>query len=151
MRYLCYLLLLVSLCLAAEVKLGKPLALKESTTVASLMAKPDAWVGKTVQVKGKVSEVCQMMGCWMNLVDAESGKFIRIKVNDGEIVFPKDAAGRMAIAEGTLAKIEMSREQAIGQAKHEAEEAGRKFDPKSVKGPVTSYQIQGTGAVLLAE
>lgn len=151
MRYLCSLLLLVSVCLAAEVKLGKPLTLKEPTTVASLMAKPDAWVGKTVQVKGKVSEVCQMMGCWMNLVDADSGKSIRIKVNDGEIVFPKDAAGRMAIAEGTLAKIEMSREQAVAQAKHEAEEAGRKFDPKSVKGPATSYQIQGTGAVLLAE
>jgi hypothetical protein len=55
----------------------------------------------------------------------------------------------MAVAEGTLAKIEMTKEQALAQAKHEAEENHKKFDPASVKGPVTIYQIQGTGAVIL--
>jgi hypothetical protein len=151
MRLLLSLVLLASLCLAADVRLGKPFALKEPVSVAAVMEKPDAWVGKTVQVKGKVAEVCQMMGCWMNLSDTATGKSIRIKVNDGDIVFPKDAPGRMAIAEGTLAKMELTREQAVAQAKHEAEETGRKFDPKSVKGPFTTYQIQGTGAVILSE
>lgn len=151
MRTIIVFLSLASLCLAADLKLGKPLTLKEPVSVAALMEKPDAWVGKTVQVKGKVSEVCQMMGCWMNLVDTASGQSVRIKVNDGEIVFPKDAPGRIAIAEGTLAKQELTREQAVAQARHEAEESGRKFDPKSVKGPLTSYQIQGSGAVILAQ
>ncbi len=151
MRIVFISIVLTVVCLAAEVKLGKPLTLKEPVSVAAVMEKPDAWVGKTVQVKGKVTEVCQMMGCWMNLVDAASGKSIRIKVNDGELVFPKDSPGRMAIAEGKLSKQELTREQAIAQAKHEAEEGGRKFDPKTVKGPVVTYQIQGTGAVILAE
>jgi hypothetical protein len=151
MRPLLSLILMASVCLAAELKLGKPLTLKDAVSVAAVMEKPDALVGKTVQVKGKVAEVCQMMGCWMNLTDASTGKAIRIKVNDGDIVFPKDAPGKMAIAEGTLAKIEMTREEAVAQAKHEAEESGRKFDPKSVKGPFTTYQIQGTGAVILSE
>ena len=31
----------------------------------------------------------------------------------------------------------------------EREEKGRKFDPASVKGAITIYQIQGTGAVIL--
>jgi NMD protein affecting ribosome stability and mRNA decay len=105
--------------------------------------------GKTVQVKGKVTEVCQMMGCWMNLVDPSSGQSIRVKVNDGEIVFPKDAPGRMAIAEGKLKKIVLTREQATAMAQHEAEEQGRKFDPAAIKTGKTFYQIQGTGAVLL--
>ncbi len=135
-------------CLGAEVQLGKPLALQKTTSVAEVNAKAADLVGKTVQVKGKVSEVCQMMGCWMQLVDND-GAGIRIKVNDGDIVFPKYSIGKTAIAEGKVGKIQLTKEQAVGRAKHEAEEMGRKFAPASVKGPVTIYQIQGTGAVLL--
>jgi hypothetical protein len=101
-------------------------------------------------VKGKISEVCQMMGCWMDLTN-DAGQKIRIKVEDGEIEFPKDSSGKTAIAEGRLDKIELTREQAAARAEEEAKDSGRKFDPASVKGPVTIYQIQGTGAVLLTK
>lgn len=133
---------------AAELKLGKPLTLKEPVTVDQVYASPDKYVGKTVQVKGKITEVCQMMGCWMQLVDPATGKAIRIKVNDGEIEFPKDGAGRTAVAEGVLVKMELSKERAIAEAKHEADEMGRKFDPASIKGPIVRYQIRGSGAVV---
>jgi hypothetical protein len=43
----------------------------------------------------------------------------------------------------------LSKEEAIAKAKEEAEEKGVKFDPASVKGPMTVYQIQGSGAVIL--
>ena len=138
-----------SLLAAAELKLGKPLTGKDPVSVEKIYAEPGKFLGKTVAVKGKITEVCQMMGCWMNLVDESSGKLIRIKVNDGEIEFPKQSAGKIAIAEGTLMKIELSKERAIAEAKHEADEMGRKFDPASVKGPVTRYQIKGIGAVVL--
>jgi hypothetical protein len=72
-----------------------------------------------------------------------------VKVQDGDIVFPKSAVGRTAIAEGTLNRLQLSKEQAIARAKHEAEERGTKFDPASVKSGATIYQIQGTGAVIL--
>lgn len=133
---------------AAELKLGKPLTLKETTPIASLVAEPGKYVGKTVQTRGKVTEVCQKMGCWMSLAD-ESGKHVRIKVNDGEIVFPKSAAGKTAIAEGRFAKLELTREQAVARKKHEAEENGKLFDAASVTGPAVIYQLQGTGAVIL--
>ncbi len=138
-----------SLLAAAELKLGKPLTGKDPVSVEKIYAEPGKFLGKTVAVKGKITEVCQMMGCWMNLVDESSGKLIRIKVNDGEIEFPKQSAGKIAIAEGTLMKIELSKERAIADARHEADEMGRKFDPASVKGPVTRYQIKGIGAVVL--
>lgn len=138
-----------SLLTAAELKLGKPLTGKDPVSVEKIYAEPGKFLGKTVAVKGKITEVCQMMGCWMNLVDESSGKMIRIKVNDGEIEFPKQSAGKIAIAEGTLMKIELSKERAIAEAKHEADEMGRKFDTASVKGPVTRYQIKGIGAVVL--
>ena len=128
-------------------KLGKPLTLDKPMTVADVMANPSSLAGKMVQVKGKISEVCQMAGCWMNLVDGEN--ILRIKVNDGDIVFPKESVGKMAIAEGKLEKMELTRDQMIARAKHEADEQGRKFDPKSVKAGKTIYQIQGVGAVVL--
>lgn len=133
---------------AAELKLGKPLTLKEPVTIEQVYSSPDKFVGKTVQVKGKITEVCQMMGCWMQLVDPASGKAIRIKVNDGEIEFPKDGAGRIAVAEGTLTKLELSKERAIAEAKHEAEEMGKKFDPTTITGPIVRFQIRGSGAVV---
>lgn len=139
----------LNLCLAAELKLGKPLELKETTPIAAIQANPDRYVGKIVQVKGKVVDLCQKMGCWMNLADPNGGQPLRIKVNDGEIVFPKTAAGKIAIAEGKFVKLVLSKEQAIAQAKHEAEENGRKFDPATITSPKTIYQINGSGAVIL--
>jgi hypothetical protein len=147
MKAIISVLLLSLLGFAAERKLGQPLVLKAQTPIKALLESPDQYVGKVVQVKGKVTEVCEMMGCWTNLVD-DDGKMIKVKVNDGEIVFPKTAVGRTAIAEGTLKKFELSKEQATARAKHEAEEQGRKFNPESVKAGTTIYQIQGTGAVL---
>jgi hypothetical protein len=134
---------------AAEQKLGSPLTLKQPVPVSDVIANPDAYTGKTVQVKGKVTEVCQMMGCWMMIADPATNKALRIQVKDGEIVFPKDSVGKTVIAEGKLVKITMTKEQAAEQARHEAEEQGRKFDPESVPGPRVTYQIQGTGAILL--
>src|ERR1019366_9845127 len=110
-------ILLTGALFAAEVKLGKPLELKEPVSIAELTAKPDTYLDKIVQVKGKVTEVCQMMGCWMALADPATNKSIRIKVEDGEIVFPKDAPGKTAIAEGKLVKLSLTKEQAIAQAK----------------------------------
>ena len=132
---------------AAEIKLGKPLAAKQPLALATLLTHADDYVGKDVQVEGKVTAVCQMMGCWMELTN-DAGQKVRIKVEDGDIVFPKDSAGKTAVAEGKFTKHELTREQAVAQAKEDAEENGRKFDPAKIKGPVTYYQIDGTGAII---
>jgi len=141
-------LLAAALVLAGGLKLGAPLTLKEQVAIADLAAKPAEYVGKTVQVKGKVTEVCEKMGCWMMLVDPATQAKVRIKVKDGEIVFPKESIGKMAVAEGKFVKIEMTKEQAIAQAKHEAEENNKPFDPSSITGPKTVYQIAGSGALI---
>jgi hypothetical protein len=149
MKFFLAVLSAVSLLSAADLKLGKPLAAENPVALATLLAHSESYVGKTVQVKGKIAAVCQEMGCWLDLVD-DAGQKIRIKVNDGEIEFPKDAAGKSAIAEGTFDKIVLTREEAIAQARESARESGRKFDPASIKSGATYYQIQGTGAVILS-
>jgi hypothetical protein len=137
-----------AVCFAGEVKLGKPLTLDRAMPVSQVLAQAPELAGKTVQVKGKVTEVCQMMGCWMALVEPGTQSMLRIKVNDGDIVFPKDSVGKMAVAEGELMKFTLTKEQAIAAARHEAEEQGRKFKASSVKGPKVVFQIAGSGAVL---
>ena len=147
MKHLWTVALFVSVAFAADQKLGQPLTVKDSMTLATLMEQPAPYVGKTVQVTGKITEVCEMAGCWMNLTD-NSVHLLRIKVEDGVIVFPKDSIGKTAIAEGTLEKHEMSREQLIEEARHEAEESHKKFNPAKIKSGKTVYQIAGSGAVI---
>jgi hypothetical protein len=134
---------------AADAKYGKPLTLKEPMTLAALMAKPDQFAGKTVQVKGKITSVCQAMGCWIEMVN-EDGQHIKLDGHNANLEFPKDCVGKTAIAEGKLVKTEMTREEAIAEAKHHAEDAGRKFDESKVKAGA-SYSIEGTGAVILSK
>ncbi len=135
--------------MAAEVKLGKPLTVKQPTPIDKVLASPDQYTGKLVQVKGTVRDVCRAAGCWTELVDSATGKAIRIKVKDGEIVFPESAVGKTIVAEGKLVKVEQTKEQVIAQEEHEAEMNKRKFDPASITAGRSYYQIQGTGAVIL--
>ncbi len=146
MRTLILLTLSMAALCGAE-KFGKGLTLKESTPIGTILGAPDQYVGKMVQVKGTITEVCQMMGCWLQIQDGEKG--LRVKVKDGEIMFPKNGAGKKAVAEGLLKKIELNQQQAVAWAKHEAEERGQKFDASKIKSGMTMYQIQGTGAVVL--
>ncbi len=135
-------------CSAAEVKLGRAFEPKDALSIGQVLESPAQYVGKTIQVKGKVTEVCQAMGCWMSLTD-DAGHLLRIQVShEGTIVFPKSSVGKMAAAEGTFGKEELTQAEAIAAAKHEAEEGGRKFDASSVKAGKTVYEIAGTGAVI---
>jgi hypothetical protein len=148
MRKLAVALLAATAFLPAATKLGRALILAQPQPVREILATPDAFVGKAVQVKGKVTEVCQMAGCWMALADLETAKILRVKVNDGDIVFPKEAVGKVAIAEGMLTRLTLTKDQAIAMARHEAEEQGRKFNPASVKSGAVIYQLKGAGAVI---
>mgnify|MGYP001824897072 CR=1 FL=1 len=117
----------------------------ELTPIAEIVAAPQRFEGREVRVRGEVSGVCQMMGCWMEL-EAEGAR-VRIKVEDGVIVFPEDALGSRAVARGTVQLLEMSRDEYAGWLRHQAEEQGRTFDEGSVGDPpYRVVQIAGLGA-----
>jgi hypothetical protein len=91
-----------------------------------------------------------MKGCWMELSEDPAGKEparLRVKVDDDVIVFPVTAEGKLAVAEGVVEAIPMTREQYTGWLAHLAEERGQKLDPATVgEGPFRILQIRGTGA-----
>ena len=140
-------LVLIVSAFAADLKIGAPLTKQPVVSIADLAAKPDAYVGKSFQVKGKITEVCQVMGCWVMLTDGK-GSMMRVQMEEGKVAFPKDAAGRTAVAEGKLAKYDLTKEEAVAMAKHAAEDAGRPFNADAVKAPFVYYQIEGVGAVI---
>ncbi len=127
---------------------GTPPTSAEALPVGEMIKVADENIGNQVCVWGTVSEVCPMRGCWIDLEDA-SGESMRIKVTDGQIVFPLSAKGYSAIVEGELTKIELSAEEAVAWREHWAYEKGETFDPKKDYGPLTFYQLNGTGAVIV--
>lgn len=129
-----------------ESKLGSEITLNEKTKISDILTNPDSYLDKTVLVEGEVLDVCPMMGCWIELKsDANDGK-IKVKVKDGEIVFPMEAIGSTAIVEGKVYKIELTQEEAVEHFQHVAEEKAEEFNPLTITGPMTIYQIKGLGA-----
>jgi hypothetical protein len=127
---------------------GKTLTLKDTTRISQILADPDKFVGKQVLVKGRIVDVCKKRGCWMELAGDKEFQTFRIKVNDGEIVFPLEAKGKLALVEGTVEKFTLTKEQTIERLKHHAEEQGEKFDSAIVKEGMNYFQIKGSGAVI---
>lgn len=126
---------------------GKGVTVAEATPIAKILADPDTYVGKTVRIEGKVLDVCPMAGCWMELAGEDGKEKLKVKVDDGVIVFPMTAKGKLAVAEGTLEAIPMTREKYVDWLKHLAEEKGETFDAATVgDGPFRVLQLKGTGA-----
>lgn len=130
---------------AAVEKFGQAVGDAKPTPIAEIAKNPAGFDGKEVTIEGKVDGVCTMAGCWLELKEGDAR--LRVKVNDGEIVFPQDSIGKHAKARGWVALIEMNREQYVGWRRHEAEELGKPFDEKSIgEGPYKIVQITGLGA-----
>ena len=132
---------------------GDGLAIAQPTPIEAIVADPEAWAGKRVRVEGKVAAVCPMRGCWMELAASAAGPVVRIKVDDGVIVFPAEAVGRAAGAEGVVRVVEMSRESYLGWLAHLAEERGESFDDEAADvgdGPFRLIQIDAAGAEIAA-
>lgn len=146
-------MVLVSLLLASAASagdgdqiFGKGVALSDTVKVSDLMANPDAWVGKTIAVTGTAVGVCAHRGCWVNLASDIEGETVRIKVKDGEIVFPPEMVGDTVTAQGVWTANTLDLETTKKVCANEAHQDGKDFDPESVTECMTYYQLTGTGA-----
>jgi hypothetical protein len=126
---------------AEETKLGAGVSLKNATAIKMLIDKPADYVGKTIRIDGVATAVCEEMGCWLAVApsDDPTGATVRLKVEDGVIVFPVTAKGKPVSAEGVF-------EQIGANDAHGQEAAGEhgKHDAAASK----KYQIKATGAVI---
>ena len=128
--------------------LGEEISLSQTTPIADILADPTAFVGKKVKIEGRITDVCPMKGCWMEIETEDGQQALTVKVNDGDIVFKPESKGKQAIAEGEVYAIEMDEAQAVSYMRHLAEEKGEVFDEDTIEGPMTVYQIKGAGALV---
>jgi hypothetical protein len=140
---------------------GEGVVLDEAVAIDTLLTNPKDYVGRKVRVDGVITAVCKKRGCWMQVTDAESGKGVRIKVEDGVIVFPYTSMGREAQAEGVFEAIKLTPEESEARtnAAHNHGE-GEDCDKDGPKSPAAGagcdapaideyvYLIRGTGAVI---
>jgi hypothetical protein len=130
---------------------GKGVSAADTVLVSALLANPDSYVGKTIRVQGTAVGVCAHRGCWVNLASDVEGETVRVKVKDGEIVFPPEMIGDNVLAEGVWTANELDLETTKKVCANEAKKLGEDFDPESVTTCMTLYQLTGTGAVVAAD
>jgi len=128
---------------------GKGVSSENLVKVSELLARPDAYLGQTVRVEGLAVGVCKHRGCWVEIASDKEGETVRVKVQDGEIVFPPELLGSTIAAEGVWTANKLDMDTTLKVCEHQAQEAGEHFDPSTVTECMTLYQITGTGAVVL--
>ena len=132
-------------------KFGEEITIEKKTKISEILNDPESYLDKTVLVEGEILDVCPMAGCWIELSSDIEDEKIKVKVKDGEIVFPMEAKGGTALVQGKVYKIDLTEEETINYYEHLAEEKNEEFDPAMVTGPTTIYQIKGFGAAIEKE
>lgn len=127
---------------------GSGVSLPESITIAELKANVDKYAGKEVRVEGLVSGVCPKRGCWFDMAGDKPGESMRFKVRDGVMVFPMEANGKYAVAQGKVRKMPMTLEQSKRWATYQRDSYGADIDPDKITEPLTIVRLDGSGAVI---
>lgn len=84
------------------VKRGAAIGDSPRVDLAEALGSISAYADRTVTVEGTVNRVCQMKGCWMELVPAGAERGIRVTFKDYAFFVPTDSRGASARLEGTF-------------------------------------------------
>ena len=128
------------------IELGNPITLNNTTPISHILNTPLEFLGDTVLVSGTIIEVCKKRGCWMEIASDEEFQSIRIKVKDGEIIFPLSAKGSDTLVQGVVEQLVFTLEEIVQMEQHYADEQGTEFDPSTITEGKTIYRIRGLGA-----
>lgn len=72
-----------------------------AVALSAVIDDPEAYTGQVVRTEGEISAVCQAMGCWMELRDAQA-RAVRVPMAGHSFFVPRDVSGRRALVEGPL-------------------------------------------------
>ncbi|KAF0150547.1 MAG: hypothetical protein FD143_2550 [Ignavibacteria bacterium] len=165
--FVLFLIMAVTIVNAAELKLGKAITLKEKLTVSDVLQNTAKLEGKTVLIEGTILTVCTNKGCWIEVAGENTEEKIKVKVEDGVIVFPQESKGKLVTVEGVVE--EVTAKNSCGDHKNEAKNDKAEVKEKSAcggcsgdkakaegsscgsdKGTASAkkYQIKGLGAVI---
>ena len=84
------------------VKRGAPIGDSPVVDLADALESVSTYADQTVTVEGTVNRVCQMKGCWMELMPDGADRGIRVTFKDYAFFVPTDSGGAAARLEGTF-------------------------------------------------
>lgn len=116
-----------------------PTPAPSAVSLDDVVAKPDALLGKRGAFSGRITEVCQKMGCWL-VLSAENGEFARVNMHDHAFGVPKDAKGA-AVVYGTLGEKTLSAE----EAEHLQKDGAKAPAARELQIDATSVLIRDAG------
>lgn len=104
--------------------IGQEMKPQTAYRFAVVDANPKDFFDKTVLVEASVKAVCQNSGCWMQVEDEGRSAFVHWETGcGGEFAFPKDAAGKRIVVQGTFHPKKLT----DAEVEHLEEEAGHKL------------------------
>ncbi|MGQ0721707.1 MAG: DUF4920 domain-containing protein, partial [Candidatus Eiseniibacteriota bacterium] len=117
-----------------------------SAKLAAVLAEPAKYFEKTIVVEATAAAVCQSKGCWMTITDGEAEPiWVRWSSGcGGQYAFPKDAAGRRVLVQGSFYEKEI----APADAAHLAAES-KGLVAEDIAGK--TYEMNATAFVLLPD
>lgn len=89
---------------------GSELSEMDVTPLADITASPARFAGENVKTEGQIAQVCQSMGCWMEIRVDEDSPGIRVPMAGHSFFLPRDVAGSRATIQGTVTVAELSPE-----------------------------------------
>jgi len=100
-----------------------------------------------VKVKGTIENICQVKGCWMNIVSEKEGsESMFVKFKDYGFFMPLDAMGQEAIMNGKAYR-EIT---TVDQLRHYAEDEGQSAEEiAAITEPITELKFMADGVIIL--
>ncbi len=91
------------------VRRGADIGDSPSVDLEAALAAPEEHVGRAVIVEGKVDKVCQVKGCWLELMPPGESRGVRVTFEDYGFFVPKNSMGWTARLEGKFVLEELSK------------------------------------------
>jgi len=118
--------------------------------MAALISKIESQDTVKTQLKAKVEGVCQVKGCWMNLVptDGSDAGSIFVKFTDYAFFMPLDLAGKEVIVDGKAYKEVTS----VDELRHYAEDEGKSAEEIAlITEPEEELKFMADGVIILKQ
>ena len=125
---------------------GDPITKKGVITYEAMLKKMEKDGGFEGKVVGNVESVCQVKGCWMNIVSENTDEQMFVKFKDYGFFMPLDCSGKQVIMQGKAYKEITS----VEELRHYAEDEGLpKEEIEKITEPEEELKFMANGVLLL--
>jgi len=120
----------------------KPVEVKPVSKIEATMGENKT---ASMQIEGKVIDVCKKKGCWMTL-ETPNGKGMRVTFKDYAFFMPMDIVGKNVVLDGVAKKQVIS----VETLRHYAEDAHKSADEiAKITEPKKELAFEAKGVIIL--